>query len=151
MPYFPTDQDWTLITRPSRVPLEERFPKHLAVNALPSGSGRNPLPSGSGRNPLPSGSGSNPLRPGSGHSPKRATCKQKGKEKEGAVDILMNRSQPNLVPLSRRREEGELSDAADRDTFLDQTDMAAIEETLGWQADTPYMAGRWSDQSDGKW
>lgn len=34
MPFFVTEQEWTLTTRHSRVPLEERFPKSLAVNNL---------------------------------------------------------------------------------------------------------------------
>jgi hypothetical protein len=44
MPFFPTDQDWTLITRPSRVPLAERFPTTFAVNRLPSTSTRGTNP-----------------------------------------------------------------------------------------------------------
>ena len=37
MPFFPTEQDWTLACdhRPSRIPLEERFPAKFAVNSLP--------------------------------------------------------------------------------------------------------------------
>ena len=127
MPYFPTDQDWTLVTRPSKVPLDVQFPKHLAVN------------------PIPSGSNCLPLRPRPGHSAKSTPSNAKGKEKESVVDVLMNRSQPNLVSLSRRREAGELSDAANHDSLLEQTDMAAIEETLGLKANSPYMARGWSD------
>jgi hypothetical protein len=41
MPFFPAEQDWTLVTRPSRVPLEERFPKSYAVNSLPPSIVRN--------------------------------------------------------------------------------------------------------------
>jgi hypothetical protein len=33
--YFPTEEDWTLTTRPSRIPVEERFPQRYAVNSLP--------------------------------------------------------------------------------------------------------------------
>lgn len=36
MVYFPMEQDWTLTTRPSRIPPEERFPQHFAVNSLPA-------------------------------------------------------------------------------------------------------------------
>jgi hypothetical protein len=36
MVYFPTEQEWTLTTRPSRIPPEERFPQLYAVNSLPS-------------------------------------------------------------------------------------------------------------------
>jgi hypothetical protein len=35
MPFYPTDQDWTLVSRPSRIPLEQRFPTAYAVNSLP--------------------------------------------------------------------------------------------------------------------
>ena len=33
--YFPTEQDWTLAPRPTRIPLNERFPAKYAVNSLP--------------------------------------------------------------------------------------------------------------------
>ena len=35
LPYFPTDEDWTLTTRPDSIPLDSRFPKRYAVNSLP--------------------------------------------------------------------------------------------------------------------
>ncbi len=35
MVYFPTEEEWTLTTRPDRIPVEERFPQHFAVNSLP--------------------------------------------------------------------------------------------------------------------
>jgi len=41
MPFFPAEQDWTLVVRPSRIPLEERFPATFAVNFLPT-HGRRP-------------------------------------------------------------------------------------------------------------
>ena len=41
MPFFPAEQDWTLAVRPSRIPLEERFPATFAVNSLPT-HGRRP-------------------------------------------------------------------------------------------------------------
>ena len=39
MPFFPTDEDWTLVSRPGRIPLADRFPAAYAVNSLP---GSNP-------------------------------------------------------------------------------------------------------------
>ena len=33
--YFPTDESWTLMARPDRIPLEERFPSRYAVRSLP--------------------------------------------------------------------------------------------------------------------
>ena len=41
MPFFPAEQDWTLAVRPSKIPLEERFPATYAVNSLPA-HGRRP-------------------------------------------------------------------------------------------------------------
>jgi len=35
MPYFPMEHDWTLMVRPSSIPLEDRFPARFTVNALP--------------------------------------------------------------------------------------------------------------------
>ena len=35
MPYFPSEQDWSLITRPHRMPLADKFPAKFAVNSLP--------------------------------------------------------------------------------------------------------------------
>jgi hypothetical protein len=35
MVYFPTDEAWTLTTRPDRIPIEERFPQRFAVNSIP--------------------------------------------------------------------------------------------------------------------
>ena len=35
MPFFPAEQDWTLASRPARIPLEEQFPGTFAVNSLP--------------------------------------------------------------------------------------------------------------------
>jgi len=42
MPFFPAEKDWTLAlaARPSRIPLEERFPATYAVNSLPALGGR---------------------------------------------------------------------------------------------------------------
>lgn len=42
MVYFPTDEGWTLTTRPDRIPLDERFPQRFAVNSLPTTSKRPP-------------------------------------------------------------------------------------------------------------
>ena len=41
MPFFPAEEDWTLVTRPHRVPMEERFPATYAVNSLPTATVRN--------------------------------------------------------------------------------------------------------------
>ena len=35
MPYFPSDQDWSLLSRPHRMPLVDKFPAKFAINSLP--------------------------------------------------------------------------------------------------------------------
>lgn len=35
LPFFPTDESWTLTTRPEKIPLENRFPQRYAVNPIP--------------------------------------------------------------------------------------------------------------------
>ncbi len=42
MPFYPTEQDWTLVSRPIRIPLEERFPAAYAVNSLPYSTAKPP-------------------------------------------------------------------------------------------------------------
>jgi hypothetical protein len=44
MPYFPKDQNWTLVVRPDRILLEERFPAKFVVNSLPMTGSRYPTP-----------------------------------------------------------------------------------------------------------
>jgi hypothetical protein len=35
LPFFPTDEGWTLTTRPDKIPVEDRFPQRYAVNSIP--------------------------------------------------------------------------------------------------------------------
>jgi hypothetical protein len=35
MPYFPTEQDWSLLTRLHKMPLADKFPAKFAINSLP--------------------------------------------------------------------------------------------------------------------
>jgi hypothetical protein len=139
MVYFPTEQDWTLTTRPNRIPTNERFPKHFAVNSLPITNRRTRKPS---ERP-PSGKQSGE------HNTPRTTSRQNtdGRrpppEGSDAVENFLNRSQPNLVPLGRGREKGELSDQAEKDSPLEHQDTASVEELLNgldWRADLP---GSW--------
>ena len=45
MPHFPMEQDWTLMVRPSSIPLEDRYPERFTVNTLPtSGSSWQQVP-----------------------------------------------------------------------------------------------------------
>ena len=50
MVFFPTEQDWTLTMRPQRIPLEERFPQHYAVNSLQTQGHPSKRPFGEQRN-----------------------------------------------------------------------------------------------------
>jgi len=36
MPFYLAEQDWTLLSRPSRVPIEEHFLAAYEVNSLPT-------------------------------------------------------------------------------------------------------------------
>jgi hypothetical protein len=63
---------------------------------------------------------------------------------EDSAENILSRSQPNLVPLGQGREEGELSDQADKDSLLDHQDTANDEEVLNglaWEVDLP---GSWN-------
>ena len=143
MVYFPTEKDWTLTTRPNRIPLDERFPKHLAVNNLKlSGQKfRRPvvrLPNS--RN----ASGSNPSQTQNRQHPERRTH-----ENDDPVSRYLNRTEPNLVPLGRGREEGELSDMAEPDSLLDRLDNAFVEGTLNWEDEPSSMTKEWNEQPTG--
>jgi len=48
--YFPIDENWTLTTRPNRIPMENRFPLCYAVNSLPTTSRKPPV---KGKRPIP--------------------------------------------------------------------------------------------------
>jgi hypothetical protein len=142
MVYFPTDQDWTLTSKPERVPLEDRFPARFAVNSLPVATNRrHPKPKPTVRLPPNNQPGA---RPSSNKSQERRNASQQQHSGEGEAErILLTRTQPNLVPLGRGREEGELSDRADHDSFLDHQDTAFVEASLNgvdWRAEPP---GSW--------
>jgi hypothetical protein len=41
MPFFPAEQDWTIMSQPNRILLEECFPASYKVNSLPALGNRN--------------------------------------------------------------------------------------------------------------
>jgi hypothetical protein len=47
MPYFPTEHDWSLQTRPTKMPLIDKFPAKFAVNSLLFPGNRHPGPASS--------------------------------------------------------------------------------------------------------
>ena len=61
MQFFPAEQDWTFTTRPSRIPLADRFPATYAVNSLPLTGARN-TQRRKGSNPAGKPSQENPNR-----------------------------------------------------------------------------------------
>ena len=89
MPYFPTDQDWTLTVRPNRVPLDVRFPQRYAVNSLPyTGKKRQEV------NPRPPRANKNDVS--------RELHNHWQKAKSGAKQ----HTNPNYIPLNRTGEAG---------------------------------------------
>lgn len=131
MVYFPTEHDWTLATRPSKIPLEDRFPKHLAVNSLPTNS----------RNPSKPASRTHAGIPPERSRSQKTQQPQAQQSSSDPVSRILNRTQPNLVPLVRSREEGELSGQADPDTTLDHANIAQIEKDLSWAAEPAMIGG----------
>jgi hypothetical protein len=92
MPFYPTDQDWSLTARPPRIPLSERFPQKFAVNSLPyTGSKK---PSDTAQSTRSNADGPPRLPP-----KRRRKATNKGKHREN----------PNTIRLGRAREEGDLS------------------------------------------
>jgi hypothetical protein len=146
MVYFPTDQDWTLTARPSRIPVQERFPKRYVVNSLPVTS-RNP-PRPTVRLP-PSNS------PKTASPPRTQVYPQQGSSMQARadpIDRLLTRTQPNLIPLGRGREKGDLSDPAENNSTLDHSDSAIVEQELDWDLEPPQTTPRgflWDQQLTG--
>lgn len=117
MVYFPTDERWTLTTRPDRIPLEERFPQRFAVNSLPLASKRPPA---RGKKAAPTKPITRKNQPGKeqhtiNHYFSRSQSKGKGKEKE-------------TVP-----EEGELQDpdSDDYNDCFDNIENNDVERLIG--------------------
>jgi hypothetical protein len=97
MPYFPTENDWTFTTRPSRIPLDQRFPSKYAVNSLVTANSKHPG-----------------LAP---HPPR-------GNQRRGPTDKRLH-GNPNLIPLTRRREEND--PPSNEEPWLDGHDGTPIE------------------------
>jgi hypothetical protein len=80
MPYYPSDQDWTMVVRPDRIPIAERFPAKFVVNSLPSTGNRHP---------------STATRP-----PKRKPNQStQGRASKYGIADKANSANPNLIPL----------------------------------------------------
>lgn len=81
MPFYPTEHDWTLITRPAKIPLEDRFPKQYVVSNAPHPE----------------------------HRQRDATRRmpQGTQERTGAPKGKGKQTNPNFTPLGHRKGEGE--------------------------------------------
>lgn len=113
LPFFPTEENWTLTTRPDRIPIENRFPQRFAVNSLPTANTtrQHQRPQGQTR-PRPKRQNK------SGGNPKRTTHAND----PNSIEKYLTRSQPatapsnnneasnatNTAPDNNTREEGEL-------------------------------------------
>ena len=91
--YFPTDQDWTYTTRPSKIPMDERFPQKFAVNSLPIDNRRQ----------------HNPAQ--QNNKKKQPKNKEKGKQRaeQSTIDKYLNHTQVGCKPTSQHGEEGEIT------------------------------------------
>ena len=112
MPYFPSEQDWSLTVRPERIPLSDRFPARYAVNSLSNENNRH------------SGLASKP--------PRRKQYRE--------VETRNGHKNPNLIPLTRSREK--VTHAANKDprhsgfdgtaADYENTDETYCPNTPGW-------------------
>lgn len=138
MVYFPTEQDWTLTTRPDRIPLEERFPRDLAVNSHPRPTRNTSKPSE--RAPIGKTADTN--------SPQRTQPRRDSgrhmQRPNGPANSFINRTGPNLIPLGRSREKGDLSGQADRDDHCDQSDTSFIDRELDLDESSNALPGKWT-------
>ena len=130
--YFPTKQDWTLTTKPLRVPLSERFPEKYAVNSLTRTNRQeaNPvvrLP------PSRSAEPSNPPQPRS-QQPRRHWYDDD--DEDDVIDSLRIRTGPNLIPLGRVREEGNCSESLEYESCQEILEPDLLSESLHTPAET---------------
>jgi hypothetical protein len=95
LPFFPTEEEWTLTLRPDRVPMKDRFPQRYAVNSLPTAAT-------STRPRQKNHTGNKEKRKGK----QPATSKQT--PQEGDIERYLTRSQPAASTSNVTQEVGEL-------------------------------------------
>ena len=96
MPYFPSEQDWSLLSRPHGMPLADKFPAKFAVNYMPYTDNKRP--------------GTAPFQRGKG--PKRGVPEKGKRENPNFIPILDKRSERDDLILN-----GEGSWALEREDF----------------------------------
>lgn len=138
MVYFPTEQDWMLTTRPDRISLEERFPKHLVVINLPASNRKDPKSAAHTPAGTVAGASTAP------RAQMRRNPEQQVESSNEQVRSFMNRTGSNLVPLGKNREVGELSEHTDRETLGDQSDTSFIDRALDFDESLHDLPSKWS-------
>jgi hypothetical protein len=113
MPYFPTEHDWTLAVRPERILLSKRFLAKYAVNRLPFAANKY-----------------------LGLTPQN-NWKRKGKSTKNRMHkggaTVEEQTNPNLIPLNGRQEEGNLpasNEAKSDDPERDSSENDNTDENL---------------------
>lgn len=121
LPFFPTDEEWTLTLRPDRIPSEDRFPQRYAVNSLPTVAN-------SGR-AQQQGQQSNRQKRQSKQSNLAKRSTQNGNN--NSIEKYLTRSQPSAQVSSNAREEGELSSNNYLADPASNSDSNLVEQMLG--------------------
>ena len=115
MVYFPTDEDWTLTSKPDRILLEERFPPHYAVNSLPTAN-MNKKATTKGRKQIPS---------------RAITNKGTHGKEQNTINQYFSRSQAKSKGNESAQEEGELHDEDNYETCFDNIENNDVECLIG--------------------
>ena len=113
MVYFPTEEDWTLTTRPDRIPLEERFPQRFAVNSLPVMNKKHPA---KGKKPAPT---------------RHITNKDTQGKDQHTINHYFSRSQAKGKEKETAPEEGEPREADDYEECFDFLENNDLERLAG--------------------
>jgi len=120
LPFFPTDENWMLTTRPDRVPLDSRFPKRFAVNSLPTRTDT-----------------LNTHQKGQHLTKMKRQAKSTGKtkcvaqiEETNSITHYFNQSQHDAESSTNAREESELPDTEHTSEPLSWADNGIVEQLL---------------------
>ena len=111
--YFPTEEDWTLTTRPNRILLDERFPQRFAVNSIPVTIKK---PTGKGKKPTLT---------------RQIASKNTQNKEQNTINHYFSRSQANGKGKEPAREEGELPDADEYEECFDNIEHNDVKRLIG--------------------
>ena len=106
LPFFPTDENWTLTTRPDRIPLENRFPQRFAVNSLPTANA----------NKRQRPQGQTQFRPRRQGKPGGNSKRTAHAEDPNSIEKYFTRSQPNPASNSNNEANNETTAASGSNT-----------------------------------